>query len=367
MKRFAIRSTLLPLAILALATAAHATRVKDLVDVEGVRGNPLVGYGLVIGLDGTGDGAANKAAEDALINMLENLGLTLQPGQVKSGNIAAVMVTAELPPFARQGSKIDLLVSSIGNAKSLQGGTLLMTPLRGGDGHVYAVGQGPLSIGGFSVAQGGDQVQKNHPTVGKIVGGALVERELPYDLNRLSDLSLSLHRADFSTVTRMAEAINQALGVACAKAVDGSTVTIRVPEKYRGSMIELLAVVEAVDVSPDRFAKVVVNERTGTIIMGDDVRISRVAISHGSLNIQINEKSEVSQPLPFSKGETKVNKNVDIDVVEEGGQMHLVGGGVSIGELVRALNAIGATPRDLIAILQAIDEAGALQARLEIL
>ena len=358
------------LAVLLLALAvpgARAARIKDIADVGGVRGNPLVGYGLVIGLNGSGDSAANKATEDSLINMLENLGLTVQPGELKSGNVAGVMVTAELPAFARQGARIDVLVSSIGNAKSLQGGTLLLTPLRGADGHVYAIGQGPLSIGGFSVAQGGDQVQKNHPTVGKIVDGASVEREVPYDLNRLSDLTITLHSPDFSTVTRMAEAINQALGAACSKAVDGSTVRIQVPEKYKGNMVEMVALVEGVEVVPDRFAKIVVNERTGTIIMGEEVRIGRVAIAHGSLNIQINERSEVSQPLPFSKGETKVNKNTQIDVYEEAGQMHLVGGGVSIGELVRALNAIGATPRDLIAILQAIKEAGALQARLEIL
>ena len=371
MFRTRILSILPCLIALALALAwcpdAGAVRLKDIADVEGVRANPLLGYGLVIGLDGTGDSGNTQSTENSLINMLENLGLTVQPGEIRGGNVAGVMVTAEFPPFARVGSRIDVLVSSIGSAESLQGGTLLMTPLRGGDGHVFAVAQGPVSIGGFAVSDGGDSVQRNHPTVGKIINGATVERELPYDLNRMTDLSITLHNSDFSTVTRVAEAVNQGLGEQCARAVDGATVRIDIPESYRENVVEMVAVLEHIEVEPDRFAKVVLNERTGTIIMGEGVRISRVAISHGNLNIQISQHSEVSQPAPFSGGETVINSNTTIDVYEDESMLHLVGGGVSIGDLVRALNAIGATPRDLIAILQAIKQAGALQARLEIL
>ena len=366
-----MRKTIYILLLVALIglpfSAADAVRLKDVADVEGVRDNPLVGYGLVIGLDGTGDSTNSKGTENALLNMLENMGLTLASGDLKAGNVASVMVTAELPAFAGTGQALDVLVSSIGNAKSLQGGTLMVTPLRGGDGNVYAVAQGPLSVGGFGFSGGGDTVQRNHPTVGKIIEGALIERELPYDLNRMQTLAINLRAPDFSTVTRAAEAINIELGETCAKAVDGSTINIDVPQRFAGNVIEMMAIVENVDVAPDRMAKVVVNERTGTIIMGDTVQISRVAISHGNLNIQINEQSDVSQPAPFSDGETVVNRNTTIDVYEDRGGVHVIGGGVSIGELVRALNAIGATPRDLISILQAIKESGALQARLEIL
>lgn len=352
---------------LAFSQEAGAVRLKDIADVEGVRSNALIGYGLIIGLNGTGDSTNNKSTESSLINLLENMGVTVQPGELKSGNVASVMVTANLLPFARTGTHLDVLISSIANAKSLQGGTLLLTPLRGGDGKVYAVAQGPISIGGFAVSSGGDSVQQNHPTVGQIIDGATVERELAYDLNRMHEINISLHAPDFSTITRVAEAINQGLGETCASAKDGSTVAITIPEKYRGNVISMMAMVENITVQPEQMAKVVVNERTGTIVMGDGVRISRVAISHGNLNIEINEKTEVSQPAPLSNGETVINSNSTIDVYEDSGKMHLIGGGVSIGELVRALNAIGATPRDLIAILQSIKQAGALQARLDIL
>jgi len=355
------------LAFALLAEDAAAVRIKDIADIEGVRDNQLIGYGLVIGLDGSGDSNAAKFTQNSMINMLENMGVTVQPGDIKAGNVAAVMVTAELPPFIKRGSRIDVLISSIGNAKSLQGGTLLLTPLRAPNGSVYAVAQGPLSIGGFAAEGGGDSVQKNHPTVGKIIGGAIVEKEVPYNLGLLHEVNVTLHSPDFSTVARMAEAINQRMDARCAKAVDGATVAVEVLDKYRESTVEMLAILENVNIIPESFAKVVLNERTGTIIMGEDVKISTVAISHGNLNIQINSRTEISQPLPFSSGVTVENTNADITVMEDEGDLHVVRSGVSIGDLVRALNAIGVTPRDLIAILQAIKEAGALQARLEIL
>ncbi|OAG28588.1 flagellar basal body P-ring protein FlgI [Thermodesulfatator autotrophicus] len=360
------RVLILLLAILLNSGSIHAARLKDLVNIEGVRSNSLIGYGVVVGLQGTGDGDQSKFAVQSVVNMLERFGVHVDRNQVKLKNVAAVMVTAELPPFVRAGQRIDVTVSSIGDAKSLQGGTLLITPLRGPDGQVYALAQGPISLGGFAAAGAGATAQKNHPTVGKIPGGAIVEREVPVSINGKGVLRLSFRETDFTTVARAAEAINAYLNGPYAKPLDGRTLTVLVPAKYRGKVVSLLAEIGDLSVEPDVPARVVIDERTGTVVMGENVRISRVAIAHGNLSVQIKETPQVIQP-PFSAGETVVVPETEIKVEEEKARLVVLEEGVSIGELVRALNAVGATPRDLIAIFQAIKRAGALQAELVIM
>ncbi|RMG54424.1 MAG: flagellar basal body P-ring protein FlgI, partial [Bacteroidetes bacterium] len=304
---------------------------------------------------------------NTLANLLDNTGIHVDPDEVKIKNVAAVMVTAEMPVFARIGSRLNVQVSSIGDATSLQGGTLLMTPLQGPDGKVYALAQGPISVGGFVAAgASGGTVQKNHATVGQIPGGAVVEREVPFSLQGRSELDLVLRRPDFRTAQRTAEAINDALGGATAKALDSATVRITVPAEMRDDMVGMIAAIEGLDVAPDSVAKVVVNERTGTIVMGEHVTISPVAVAHGSITIQITEQPVVSQPPPFSPGQTVTVPQTAIDVTEGSGSLQLVQG-VTIGQVVKGLNAIGATAQDLITILQTIKAAGALQAELEIM
>jgi len=349
---------------------AHAARIKDIADIKGVRQNQLVGYGLVIGLDGTGDSDAALFTIQSLTSLLEKMGVTVQPKDIDDvENVAAVMVTADLPPFASQGSRIDALVSSIGDAENLQGGTLLYTPLKGADGKVYAIAQGPVSTGGFSVSgNSGDQVQKNFPTVGRVVGGALVENEIHSDFNQKDSLTLALHDPDFTTASRVAQAINRAFYSQLARTENAGSIRISVPENYLGNTVQFVTMIESLGVTPDTVSKVVVNERTGTVIMGENVRIATVAIAHGNLSIQIDESEKVSQPLPFSRsGRTVVTPESDIVVQEGKNPIFLVESGVSIGELVKALNALGVTPRDLIAIFQALKAAGALQAELEII
>ena len=345
----------------------HAARLKDLINVEGVRSNQLVGYGIVVGLNGTGDGDQTKFTVQSVVNMLERFGVQVDRRQVKLKNAAAVMVTAELPPFVRQGQKLDVVVSSIGDAKSLQGGTLLLTPLRGPDGEVYALAQGPISLGGFSAGGAGASVQKNHPTVGRIPGGAVVEKEVPVLLNEKSTLRLSFRETDFSTVTQAAEAINAYLDGPFARPLDGRTVVLAVPPRYQGQVVKLLAEIGDLEISPDVPARVVIDERTGTVVMGENVRVSKVAVAHGNLSVQIRERARVSQPPPFSAGQTVVTPETEVTAKEEAARIVVIEEGVSIGELVRALNAVGATPRDLIAIFQAIKAAGALQAELVIM
>jgi flagellar P-ring protein precursor FlgI len=348
---------------------AEAARIKDLATVAGVRDNALIGYGLIIGLNGTGDKDNTFFTVQSLASMLNKMGVTVDANEVKVKNIAAVVVTAKLPPFVKPGSRIDVLVSSLGDATSLQGGTLLLTPLQAGDQQVYAVAQGPVSIGGFVGGKGGDTVQKNHPTAGRISGGAVVERGVPFDLGDRSSLTLVLRQQDFTTATRMAAVINTRLGAgAPAVAADSGSVRMHVPETYRGRIVELVAEIEGLDVEVDLPAKVVVNERTGTIVMGAHVRISDVAVSHGNLTIRVKTELDVSQPSPFSeRGQTVVTPRRQTDVTEEDAQVIMLPQGTSIGDVVRGLNAIGVSPRDLIAILQAMQAAGALQADLEIL
>jgi flagellar P-ring protein precursor FlgI len=349
---------------------AHAVRIKDITDIKGVRENHLVGYGLVVGLEGTGDSDDSLFTIQSLASLLEKMGVTVQPADIEDvENVAAVMVTTNLPPFASLGSRIDVLVSSIGDAENLQGGTLLFTPLKGADGKVYAVAQGPVSTGGFAVSgNSGDQVQKNFPTVGRVVGGALVEKEIHSDFNEKDSLTLALHKPDFTTASRVAQAINRAFYSQLARTDNAGSIRVSVPENYLGNTVQFVTMIESLGVTPDTVSKVVVNERTGTVVMGENVRIATVGIAHGNLSIQINESQDVSQPLPFSRGgRTVVTPDSDIVVQEGKNPIFLVESGVSIRELVKALNALGVSPRDLIAIFQALKAAGALQAELEII
>ncbi len=348
---------------------AHGVRIKDIADVKGVRQNQLVGYGLVVGLNGTGDSKDAIFTIQSFASMLERMGVTVIPEDIEVDNVAAVMVTADLPAFAHTGSRIDVLVSSIGDAENLQGGTLLFTPLKGADGQVYAIAQGPVSTGGFSAgSESGSGVQKNFPTVGRAVNGGIIEKEIVSNFNNKLSLTLNLHRADFTTASRVAQAINIAFYDQIARTHDAGTIEVQVPEKYRGDTVALVTMIERLGVTPDVVSKVVINERTGTVIMGEGVRISTIAIAHGNLSIEIKENQNVSQPLPFSRsGRTVVTPDSEVLVQEGKNPIFLVESGVSIGEVVKALNALGVSPRDLIAIFQALKAAGALQAELEII
>ena len=347
----------------------QAARLKDLADIQGVRNNQLMGYGLVIGLDGTGDDIKKSVfTKQAMINMIKRMGMALSTDvfdQMKTQNVAAVMVTAELPPFVRPGSTIDIHVASIGDASSLAGGNLLMTPLKGPDGKTYAVAQGPLAVGGFSYGGKAAEVQKNFPTAGRISGGGIVERAVNFHLPESGQLNYQLRKSDFTTVSRMTEAINYFFGPGTAGSLDSGTVSVTMPDGYE--LVDFIAELENIEVEPDTPAKIVVNERTGTIVMGQDVRISKVAVSHGNLNLIISESIRVSQPNPLAEGETVAAPETTIETVEDEGNLVVLQGGVSIEDVANALNAIGATPRDLIAIFQAIKASGALQGELVIL
>jgi flagellar P-ring protein precursor FlgI len=351
-----------------LVQPAVAIRLKDIASFKGVRPNQLIGNGLVVGLNGTGDGTNVDFNTQELGNLLTQMGINPARDKIKVKNIAAVAVTALLPPFARVGSKIDILVSSLGDAKSLQGGTLLLTPLKGVDGQVYALGQGPVSVGGFSASgDAGGGVTKNHPTAGRIAGGATVEREIPLNFLEKDNFSISLHDADFTTSQRAVAAINRALRGNYALSQDGGTISVKLPPSYKDQIVPLLASLENLEVTPDSVAKVVLDERNGTVVMGANVRLSTVAIAHGNLMVRIKERPRISQPLPFSQGQTVVVPDSTVTTQEGENRLMVLPEGVSIGQVVQALNAIGVTPRDLIAILQAIKAAGALQAELEII
>jgi flagellar P-ring protein FlgI len=347
------------------STPAQATRIKDIGSFMGNRSNQLIGYGLVVGLNGSGDKDKTQFTISTLANLLDNMGIHVDPQVIKVKNVAAVMVTANFPPFLRSGSRVDVQVSSTGDATSLQGGTLLMTPLKGPDGLIYAVAQGPITLGGFSAGGAGGGVTKNHPTVGFISGGALVEREVPNHFGEQQQLVFVLKTPDFSTALRAAQSINGAMGGTCAQAVDAATIRVEVPPQHMNKLVEVISHMENLQIQPDAVAKVIVNERTGTVVMGENVRISPVAIAHGGLTVQISEEPRVSQPLPLSKGKTVLTPGTEVEVQEKKGSLAIVGSGVSISEVVKGLNAIGVSPRDLITILQAIKAAGALQAELE--
>jgi flagellar P-ring protein FlgI len=349
--------------------ALALSRIKDLAGVEGVRQNQLVGYGLVVGLNGTGDTLNNTPfTKQSLQAMLERLGVNTRGTTLRTANVAAVMVTANLPAFSTQGTRLDVTVSALGDAKSLQGGTLLVTPLLGADGEVYAVAQGSVAIAGFQAEGDAAKITRGVPTVGRISNGALIEREVEFKLSAQKTLRLALRNPDLTTAKRIAAAINDFLGADTAEPTDPSTVHIHIPAKYRGNMIQLLTEVEQLRVEPDQTAKIVIDERSGIIVMGKDVRVSTVAVAQGNLTVTISEQPQVSQPAPLSQGETIVVPRTGVKVdTGDGSKLAVVREGVTLRELVDGLNALGIGPRDLISILQAIKASGALQADIEVM
>ncbi|MFH1090543.1 MAG: flagellar basal body P-ring protein FlgI [Pseudomonadota bacterium] len=370
MKRKSINCALAILVlVLVFSSPVSAIRIKDIATFEGVRHNQIIGYGLLVGLNGTGDKTGTTFTTQSLVNMLKRMGITVSQKDVRVKNVAAVMVTADLPPFVKPGSKIDVLVSSMGDASSLQGGTLLITPLKGLDEKIYAMAQGPITIGGFSVRGAAAGVQKNHPTVGRIVQGATVEREVPIRWQGKDEITIKLGQPDFTTASRMAEIIAKKMPASGAVPMDASTVKLQVPEKYKDNLALMVADLERLEIQPDAVAKVIIDERTGTVVVGENVRISTVAVAHGSLSISIRETPQVSQPLPLAPpgARTVVTPETSIRVEEGTQNLLLVKPGPTIADVVKALNAIGATPRDLIMIFQAIKAAGALHAELEII
>ncbi|MCH7866272.1 MAG: flagellar basal body P-ring protein FlgI [Myxococcales bacterium] len=351
-----------------LVDCAMAARLKEIANVKGVRENPLIGYGLIVGLAGTGDKSGTEFTIQSLTSMLAKMGIALDPSQIKVKNVAAVMVTARLPAFARTGNRFDVTVASLGDSTSLAGGTLLMTPLLGSDGKIYAIAQGAVSVGGFSSGGSRRGVQKNHPTVGRVANGATVEREIQFEISGLSVFEVNLNQPDFTTSVRTARVINAHFGEAIADAVSSGSIVVRVPESFAKHVVRFLSEVEMLNVEPDRVAKVILNERTGTVVMGAGVMISTVAIAHGGLTVTISSKKEASQPSALALGgETVVVENTDVEVYEEDARLNIVESTVTIGELVRGLNAMGISPRDLIAIMQAVKAAGALTAELEVM
>ena len=350
-------------------TAFAQSRIKDLADVEGVRENLLIGYGLVVGLDGTGDRIRNTPfTRESLVSMLERMGVNIRSETVDTDNIAAVMVTANLPAFATQGTRLDVSVSALGDAESLRGGVLLVTPLHGADGEVYAVAQGSVAVSGFSARGDAASLTRGVPTNARIANGAVVERELTYEIASRRSIKLALRNPDFTTAGRIAEAVSSKLGARSAIVIDPGTVEITRPEAFPGDMVSLIASIEGIRVEPDHLAKVVIDEASGVIVMGDDVRVSTVAIAQGALTVSISETPQVSQPNAFSdRGRTVVVPRTRADVEEQAGQLQIVDGGVRLRDLIDGLNALGVPPRDMIAILQAVKAAGALQADIEVL
>ncbi|WP_417789253.1 flagellar basal body P-ring protein FlgI [Terasakiella pusilla] len=367
----AVCALLLAVGLLISATEAQASsRIKDIVTFEGVRDNMLVGYGLVVGLNGTGDGLSNgHFTKQSLLSMLERLGVKPTEEGLDSDNVAAVMVTANLKPYARQGSEMDVTVSALGDADSLMGGTLLVTPLIGADGEVYAVAQGQLAVGGFTAQGNAETVTKGVPTSGRIANGAIIERELNFEMAEMDDVKISLRNPDFTTARRISQAINAFLGTSASRPTDPGTVHLDIPDGYQGNVVNLLTDIEQLRVEPDQMARVVIDETTGTIVMGENVRISTVAIAQGNLTIRITENQQVSQPGPFAEvGTTTTVDRTTTEIDEnEDKKMTVLDDGVSLQELVNGLNALGIGPRDLITILQAIKSAGALQAQIEVM
>ncbi len=349
-----------------LVPPAYAARIKELGYINGVRSNQLIGYGLIVGLNGTGDKTNTLFTNQSLANMLESLGVKVDAKATKVNNIAGVMVTANLPPYAKVGNKIDVTVSSIGDAKSLEGGVLILTQLRGADGETYAIAQGPIVTGGYLAGGTGATVQKNHPTVGRIANGASIEREISYESFRTDAIMIALKDSDFTTARRVAERINE-IFAGSSHAKDGGTITINVPGDMRANPVKFLSIVENLEVKPDLLARVVVDEKTGTVVMGENVRISTVAVSHSNLSVQIKEDENVSQPMPFGRGHTVTTPDTTIRVEEEKGRWYLVEGGITIREFVKGLNAAGISTRDIITILQTIKASGALHADLEVI
>ena len=368
MKKFAAFFMIAAFFCAPLAAQAKTTRIKDIVDVEGVRDNMLVGYGLVVGLNGTGDSLGNSPfTEQSLIAMLERLGVNIRGENLNTGNVAAVMVTGTLPPFTNQGGRIDVAVSALGDAESLQGGTLLVTPLMGADGEVYAVAQGSVNIAGFTVEGDAATITKNIPTSGRIPEGAIVEREIKFNLADYQEVRLALKNPDFTTARRIARAINGFMSQAAATAENSSSVKLSIPSGFKGNIVDLITDIEQLPVQPDTVARVVIDERSGVIVMGSDVTISTVAIAQGNLTIKITETPQVSQPNPFSEqGQTVVVPRTDIEVNQgDDVRLGILETGVTLQDLVTGLNRLGVSPRDIITILQGIKATGALQADIQ--
>jgi flagellar P-ring protein precursor FlgI len=359
-------------AVLALTLSmisAHATsRIKDLANIEGVRQNQLIGYGLVVGLNGSGDTLNNiPFTKQSLQAMLERMGVNIRGATIRTGNVAAVMVTGNLPAFGTQGTRMDVTVSALGDSKNLQGGTLLVTPLLGADGNVYAVAQGSVAVAGFAAEGAAASVVRGVPTVGRIANGAIIEREIEFALNRLPNVRLALRNADFTTAKRIAAAVNDFLGAKTAEPIDPSTVQLAIPAEFKGNVVAFLTEIEQLQVEPDLAAKIVIDERSGIIVMGRDVRVATVAVAQGNLTVSISESPQVSQPNPMSRGRTVVTPNSSVKVTEDGKKFALVKDGISLQQLVDGLNGLGIGPRDLISILQAIKAAGAIQADIEVM
>ena len=345
-----------------------AVRVRDIASLHGAPPVPLIGYGLVIGLNKTGDRRQTIFSAQTLANMLERFGVGVPAGEIKIENVAAVLVTAELPAFMRQGARLDVTASSIGDARSLQGGTLIVTPLRGPDGTVHALAQGPLSIGGFSGGRGGNAVTVNHLTVGRVPGGAMVQVGQRVEMNSSRQVLLALREPDFTNAHRLADVISESLGGPVARAVDSATVSVEVPAVYQEAIPDLLARLESLPVTIDQASRVVINERTGTVVIGGGVRLGPTAVAHGNLSVRISTQYIASQPAPFARqGETVVVPDERVDVSEGDAKLVNLGTGTTLDAVVRALNALGATPRDIIAILQALKTAGALAAEIVII
>ena len=364
-----VAGLLLAVALLFPWSAFATSRIKDIADFEGVRDNQLVGYGLVVGLNGTGDDLKKSVfTRESLIGMLERLGVNSRDTKLDTKNVAAVMVTAALPPFGRQGTRIDIEIAALGDATSLQGGTLLVTPLLGADSEVYAVAQGPVAIGGYTATGDASSVTKGVPTSGRIANGAIIEREVGFTMNSMQDVKITLRNPDLTTAQRIADAINGYLSLGAARPLDPGTVQVTVPPTFNGDTVGLLTKIEQLPVEPDEIARVVVDENSGVIVMGENVRISTVAIAQGNLTIRITETPQVSQPNAFSNtGTTTTVPRTNIQVDEQNGKkLAMMPAGVTLQELVNGLNALGVGPRDMISILRAIKAAGALQADIEV-
>jgi flagellar P-ring protein precursor FlgI len=360
-------AALLALALSALPAGA-TSRIKDLANIEGVRQNQLVGYGLVVGLNGTGDTLNNiPFTKQSLQAMLERMGVNIRGATIRTGNVAAVMVTGNLPAFGTQGTRMDVTVSALGDSKNLQGGTLLVTPLLGADGNVYAVAQGSLAIDGFQAEGQAAKIVRGVPTVGRIVNGAIIEREIEFALNRLPNVRLALRNADFTTAKRIAAAVNDFLGAKSAEPIDPSTVQLSIPPEFKGNVVAFLTEIEQLQVEPDLVAKIIIDERSGIIVMGRDVRVATVAVAQGNLTVSISESPQVSQPNALAGGRTVVTPRSNVVVSEDGKKLALVKNGVSLQQLVDGLNGLGIGPRDLIGILQAIKAAGAIEADIEVM
>jgi flagellar P-ring protein FlgI len=371
MKQILMAFTLVAVAVAPAAAQidapAGSARLKDVAAIQGAAQTPLIGYGLVVGLNKTGDRRQTIFSAQTLANMLERFGIAVAPGEMKVENIAAVMVTAQLGPYSQTGGRLDVTASSIGDARSLQGGTLMPTPLRGPDGRVVALAQGPLTLGGFGAGNGDNGVQVNHLTVGRVPNGGMIQEAKRWTPPTGDVLQFSLYEPDFTSATRIARAINMELGTEAARVIDAGSVAVQVPQEFRATLPELIARIEPLPVSLDVAARVVINERTGTVVMGGDVRLGTAAVAHGNLSVRISTQFDVSQPAPMSGGQTTVTPQTELDVNEGDAQLVTLDAGATLADVVRALNLLGVTPRDIIAVMQALKAAGALRAEIVIL